>query len=57
MAQSPHVASTPLAMLELMLGNQAATIRQFAHGIDERSLILDREPQKTFSERERSRRI
>lgn len=47
-----HVASTPLSMLELLLGNQAATIRQFAHGIDERPLILEREPQKTFSEQE-----
>src|SRR5208282_28970 len=47
-----HVASTPLSMLELLLGNQAATIRQFAHGIDERPLISEREPQKTFSEQE-----
>src|SRR5580704_3491240 len=47
-----HVATTPLTMLELLLGNQAATIRQFAHGIDERPLILEREPQKTFSEQE-----
>ena len=47
-----HIASTPLSMLELLLGGQAATIRQFAHGIDERPLILEREPQKTFSEQE-----
>jgi nucleotidyltransferase/DNA polymerase involved in DNA repair len=47
-----HVASTPLTMLELLLGNQAAAIREFAHGIDERPLVLDREPQKTFSEQE-----
>jgi hypothetical protein len=34
------------------LGNQAAGIRQFAHGIDERPLIPAREPQKTFSHQE-----
>src|SRR5580692_11114474 len=47
-----HVASTPLSMLELLLGNQAATIRKFAHGIDERPLIPEREPQKSFSQQE-----
>jgi DNA polymerase-3 subunit alpha len=47
-----HVASTPLTMLELLLGNQAAVIRQFAHGIDERPLVPEREPQKSFSEQE-----
>ncbi len=47
-----HVASTPLSMIELLLGNQAAIIRQFAHGIDDRPLISEREPQKTFSEQE-----
>src|SRR5271168_1705116 len=47
-----HIATTPLTMLELLLGGQAATIRQFAHGIDERPLMLEREPQKTFSEQE-----
>jgi hypothetical protein len=39
-------------MLELLLGNQAAGIRRFAHGIDERPLIPAREPQKTFSQQE-----
>ena len=39
-------------MLELLLGNQAASIRQFAHGIDERPLIPAREPQKSFSQQE-----
>lgn len=47
-----HVASTPLPMLELLLGGQAATIRKFAHGIDERPLIPAREPQKSFSEQQ-----
>jgi DNA-directed DNA polymerase III PolC len=47
-----HIAATPLEMLELLLGNQAAGIRQFAHGIDERGLIPVRQPQKTFSHQE-----
>ncbi len=47
-----HIAATPLEMLELLLGNQAASIRQFAHGIDERPLIPVREPQKSFSQQE-----
>jgi DNA polymerase-4 len=34
-----QIAATPLDMLGLLLGNQAASIRQFAHGIDERPLI------------------
>ena len=45
-----HVAATPVAMLELVLGRQAITIRQFAHGIDERPLVPAREPQKTYSQ-------
>src|SRR6476620_10177815 len=52
LAQICQIAATPLEMLELLLGNQAAGIRQFAHGIDERPLIPAREPQKTFSHQE-----
>ena len=52
LARICHVAAMPLEMLELLLGNQAAGIRQFAHGIDERPLIPAREPQKTFSRQE-----
>lgn len=52
LAQIRHVAATPLEMLQLLLGNQAASIRQFAHGIDERPLIPAREPQKSFSQQE-----
>jgi DNA polymerase-4 len=47
-----HVAWTPLSMLELLLGNQAAAIRQFAHGIDDRPIVPAREPQKTFNHQE-----
>jgi DNA-directed DNA polymerase III PolC len=52
LARIAHIAATPLEMLELMLGSQALSIRQFAHGIDERPLIPAREPQKSFSQQE-----
>lgn len=52
LAQIRHIAATPLEMLELVLGNQAFSIRQFAHGIDERPLVPAREPQKSFSHQE-----
>src|SRR5437867_4304653 len=47
-----HVAAIPLEMLQLLLGSQAASIRQFAHGIDDRPLVPAREPQKSFSQQE-----
>lgn len=52
LAKIYHIAGTPLEMLELLLGNQARGIRQFAHGIDERPLVPLREPQKSFSQQE-----
>lgn len=47
-----HIADTPLEMLELLLGAQAAAIRQFANGVDDRPLLPARQPQKTFSQQE-----
>src|SRR5947208_7827856 len=52
LAQIRHVAGTPLEMLELLMGNQARSIRPFAHGIDERPLVPLREPQKSFGQQE-----
>ena len=52
LAEIRHIAETPLAMLELLLGGQAMNIRQFANGIDERPLIPAREPQKSFGHQE-----
>jgi len=52
LAEIRQIAATPLEMLELLLGNQAASVRRFAHGIDERPLIPVREPQKSFSQQE-----
>lgn len=47
-----QIADTPVDLLELVLGKQAVTVRQHAHGIDERPLIPVSEPQKTFSQQE-----
>jgi DNA-directed DNA polymerase III PolC len=47
-----HVAGLPLDRLSLLLGSQAVSIREFAHGIDNRPLIPKRERQKTFSQQE-----
>jgi len=52
LAEIRHIAITPLSMLELVLGNQASTIHQFARGIDERPLVPLREPQKSFGHQE-----
>jgi DNA-directed DNA polymerase III PolC len=52
LAEIRHVAATPLSMLELLLGSQASTIRQFANGIDDRLLVPLREPQKSFGHQE-----
>src|SRR5262245_41402084 len=47
-----QIASMPLEMLELLLGQQAYLIRQFSNGIDQRPLIPAREPQRTYSQQE-----
>ena len=39
-------------MLELLIGNQARVLRQFARGIDERPLVPVREPQKSYGQQE-----
>jgi DNA-directed DNA polymerase III PolC len=52
LARIGHVAAAPLEMLELLLGNQAFGLRQFARGIDERPLLPLRAPQQSFSRQE-----
>ncbi len=47
-----HIAHTPPEMLELLLGSQAAGVRDFANGIDDRPLIVSREAPKSFGEQE-----
>jgi len=52
LAQIGQIAATPVDLLALLLGGQAALVRQFANGIDERPLIPASEPQKSFSKQE-----
>jgi DNA-directed DNA polymerase III PolC len=47
-----HLAHTPPELLELLLGSQAASVRAFANGIDDRPLILSKEAPKSFGEQE-----
>lgn len=52
LAEIGQIAATPVDVLELLLGQQAPALRQFANGIDERPLIPAGEPQKSFSQQE-----
>ncbi len=47
-----HLAQTPPELLELLLGRQAAAIRDFANGIDDRPLVLAKEAARSFGEQE-----
>ena len=47
-----HLAQTPPELLELLLGSQAAGVRDFANGIDERPLVITRGAPKSFGEQE-----
>lgn len=47
-----HLAHTPVELLELLLGSQAASVREHANGIDERPLIVTREAPKSFGSQE-----
>ena len=47
-----HVAAMPLEMLELLLGSQAAGVRAYAQGIDDRPLVVTREAAKSYGEQE-----
>ena len=47
-----QVAHTSTAMLELLLGGQAARVRDYANGMDDRPLIVTREAPKSFGEQE-----
>ena len=47
-----HIAATPVDLLELLVGNQAPQLRQFAQGVDARPLVPLGEPAKSFSEQQ-----
>ena len=52
LAHIGQIAGTPIELLGLMLGGQAPLIRQFANGVDERPIITESEPQKSYSKQE-----
>jgi DNA polymerase-3 subunit alpha len=52
LARIGQIAATPLELLGLLLGGQAPLIRQFANGIDERPIVVESEPQKSFGKQE-----
>ncbi len=52
LATVAHIAGTPVDMLELLVGNQALALRQFARGIDERPVVPLREAAKSFGEQQ-----
>jgi DNA polymerase III alpha subunit/nucleotidyltransferase/DNA polymerase involved in DNA repair len=52
LAQIGQIAVMPVDLLELLVGQQAPVLRQFANGIDERPLIPAHAPQKSYSQQE-----
>ncbi|MCC6233576.1 MAG: DNA polymerase IV [Verrucomicrobiales bacterium] len=49
LAEIRHIASMPPDLLELVAGSQARQLRLFAQGVDDRSVLQERTPQKTYS--------
>lgn len=47
-----HIAKTPLDLLQLLMGNMARSLKEFADGIDERPLIQESEPAKSYGHQE-----
>ena len=52
MTHTGQIAGTPLDLLHVLMGKVAATLRDQANGIDDRPLVPEREPQKSFSKQE-----
>jgi DNA-directed DNA polymerase III PolC len=48
LARIGQIAGTPLDLLQILMGNMARTLRDYANGIDDRPLLPAREPQKSF---------
>ena len=51
-----HIAEMPLNFLQLILGKQAATIREYARGIDHRPVVIAQDRRNLLASRRRSRR-
>ncbi|HYE32345.1 MAG TPA: DNA polymerase IV [Methylomirabilota bacterium] len=52
LARIGQLAETPIELLAMLLGKQAADVRQFAHGIDERPVIPMSVPAKSYGHQE-----
>jgi len=52
LARIGQIAGTPLDLLQILMGNPARTLRDYANGIDDRPLLLAREPQKSYGQQE-----
>ncbi len=52
LAEIGQIGAMPVDLLALIMGNQAAALRQFANGIDERPLLPASEPQKSYGKQE-----
>ncbi|MEN9677416.1 MAG: hypothetical protein RIS76_3312 [Verrucomicrobiota bacterium] len=52
LAHIGQLAGTPVELLELIAGRQALVLRQFARGIDERPVVPERAPAKSYSQQE-----
>ena len=47
-----HVAGTPLDLLHLLVGKMAASLRSYAHGIDDRPVVPVCAPAKSYSQQQ-----
>ena len=47
-----QIAVTPVDFLQILVGNMAASLREFANGVDERPIAPVRDPAKSYSKQE-----
>ena len=52
LARIGQIAGTPLDLLQILMGNMARTLRDNANGIDDRPLLSEREPQKSYGQQQ-----
>ena len=52
LASIGHIAATPLELLQLLMGNQARSLKDYSNGIDERPLAQASAPAKSYSHQE-----
>jgi nucleotidyltransferase/DNA polymerase involved in DNA repair len=52
LADIGQIAATPMDLLLMVMGNMAKSVREFAHGRDDRPLVPEGEPAKSYSQQE-----